>query len=536
MIQDSAGAAGKKEMMAVHGQVRAWAAAGAFGASACCALGQSGWPTLARGPARIALTDQAPTSLAQPAWIFRDTAFGAFTPIGLSGVVTGEGLVFAVGELSGASVAVAIEQATGELVWVREVPEPVFDSWSTPAYDEATGALYIGAGTELVALRADSGDRTWITSLGGEIVNGSPVITSDLGAADRAFVVDSSGFGGGGRLHCVNIDPFHMAENPFVPGEVVWSFDLGQTSGSTPAYADGVVYVATAGDDSGRPPGLLFALPAGVPASPAPLWVTPNPAPEGFYGGLCVDESGAEPAIYAASYAFFGGINAGNLVKVRAADGAVRWSVPCNRTASIPVPLGDGRIALSAGLRGFGSVPSVQLFRDEGSKARLLWDSALWTWKDADRDGQLDPGEFMEMGGWTHQPAAAKLDTRTLLIAGTIGAGFFDPYDTLRIVDLRFAPGHPNFIVGEAPAGGSSCAIDGGSVFSIGPGGVAAFISAAPPCYADCDRSGVLDIFDVLCFQSLFSAGNRAADCDDSGTLDLFDFLCFQVAFDMGCP
>jgi V8-like Glu-specific endopeptidase len=62
-------------------------------------------------------------------------------------------------------------------------------------------------------------------------------------------------------------------------------------------------------------------------------------------------------------------------------------------------------------------------------------------------------------------------------------------------------------------------------------------------CYADCDQStgvGVLDVFDFLCFQNSFVAGNAyACDCDTStgpGVCDVFDFLCFQNAFVAGCP
>jgi len=61
-------------------------------------------------------------------------------------------------------------------------------------------------------------------------------------------------------------------------------------------------------------------------------------------------------------------------------------------------------------------------------------------------------------------------------------------------------------------------------------------------CYADCDQStgpGVLDIFDFLCFQDAFVAGDPyACDCDlTTGPLvcDIFDFLCFQNAFVGGC-
>jgi len=58
-------------------------------------------------------------------------------------------------------------------------------------------------------------------------------------------------------------------------------------------------------------------------------------------------------------------------------------------------------------------------------------------------------------------------------------------------------------------------------------------------CYADCSVAsgvGVLDIFDFLCFQDSFVAGNAYADCDGNTVLDIFDFLCFQDAFVIGCP
>jgi hypothetical protein len=54
-------------------------------------------------------------------------------------------------------------------------------------------------------------------------------------------------------------------------------------------------------------------------------------------------------------------------------------------------------------------------------------------------------------------------------------------------------------------------------------------------CWADCDGSGALDVFDFLCFQSAFIAGNRYADCDGNGWLDIWDMLCFQASFLAGC-
>lgn len=64
-----------------------------------------------------------------------------------------------------------------------------------------------------------------------------------------------------------------------------------------------------------------------------------------------------------------------------------------------------------------------------------------------------------------------------------------------------------------------------------------------PACDADCDASsgpGTLDIFDFVCFQDLFVAGQPyACDFDTStgpGNCDIFDFVAFQDAFVSGCP
>jgi hypothetical protein len=54
-------------------------------------------------------------------------------------------------------------------------------------------------------------------------------------------------------------------------------------------------------------------------------------------------------------------------------------------------------------------------------------------------------------------------------------------------------------------------------------------------CYADCDGSEELDLFDFLCFQNRFAAGRSTADCNLDCFIDFFDFLCFQNAFAEGC-
>ncbi|MCA9280164.1 MAG: hypothetical protein H6815_00715 [Phycisphaeraceae bacterium] len=55
-------------------------------------------------------------------------------------------------------------------------------------------------------------------------------------------------------------------------------------------------------------------------------------------------------------------------------------------------------------------------------------------------------------------------------------------------------------------------------------------------CYADCDASGSLNIFDYICFGNLYAAGDPYADCDGSGSLNVFDYICFGNEYAAGCP
>lgn len=63
-----------------------------------------------------------------------------------------------------------------------------------------------------------------------------------------------------------------------------------------------------------------------------------------------------------------------------------------------------------------------------------------------------------------------------------------------------------------------------------------ALTECATDCYADCDGSGAIDLFDFLCFLNNFSSGSPEADCDRNGLLDVFDYLCFLNAYFTGCP
>ena len=61
------------------------------------------------------------------------------------------------------------------------------------------------------------------------------------------------------------------------------------------------------------------------------------------------------------------------------------------------------------------------------------------------------------------------------------------------------------------------------------------FFAEEGGCYADCDGSGGLDIFDFICFQDRFVGGDPYADCTGDGVHNIFDFICFQDRFVGGC-
>jgi hypothetical protein len=65
--------------------------------------------------------------------------------------------------------------------------------------------------------------------------------------------------------------------------------------------------------------------------------------------------------------------------------------------------------------------------------------------------------------------------------------------------------------------------------------GAAYVMDLPPPCPADTDGNGVLDLFDFLGFQNLFVAHDARADMDCSGVYDFFDFLAYQNVFSAGC-
>jgi outer membrane protein assembly factor BamB len=509
--------------------IGAWGCAGVL---ACCgACAAQTWTHFARGPDRTGVASGPAPDLAARWLAYHDPSGQAIAFVGQSGVVVEGARVYALGKSGGVDRLYAIRRDDGEVVWGAPVDPPYLGSWSTPAIDQGNGAVIGASGSAIRAFDRLTGAPRWQTPLPRPVVNASPLVTGEMGNRDRVFITDYDGFGASGRLHCINADPFDAALNPWQPGEIVWSVVLGGTSGNTPAWRAGVVYVASASDESGLSGGMIRAFDAGATGPPPPLWEFENPAGSGFFGGVCVHAEGTGVFVYGASYAFSGGQTAGRLVKVDALDGSLVWAVPCNRTSATPIPLGDGRIVLSGGTLGFGSMPSVELFADDGL---LLWDTALETWQDVNSNGVMEVGEFLLVGGWTHQPAAVVTGGGVLFFAGAAPTGAWSGACTdLYALDLSREPAEPGFVAGHVIAAGSSPGLAGANLYTIGAGGVAAFGAAI--CYPDCTGESALTVADFGCFQTRFVAGDPYADCSGDAALTVADFGCFQTKFVAGC-
>ena len=490
------------------------------------ARAQHEWTQFAGGPQRTGAAAITAPSISSPAWVRSTDAQGnAITFSGQSGVAVSLDLVLAQGSVTPAAQSkqhklFAFDRRTGGVVWAAAVPAPALDSWSTPAVDAVHQTVIVASGAFVTALSLKTGAQVWQAALTHAVVDASPLVTSGwdaggLGLANRCFVTEYDGFGDEGRLTCINIDAFRAGENPFQPGDVVWSVPIGASSGNTPALWDGRVFVTNAGL-YGSGPGQILAFDARATDAPAPLWTSDNPAGEAFFGGVCVRARAAGADLYCASYAFFGGTTSANLLKLDAATGEVRWSTPCNRTSATPLVLPDGRVALSGGLAGYGTVPTLQLFRDNGASATPLWESAAATWIDANHNSAMDVGEYLVIGGWSHQPLVTSTGS-TRLIVGALpvsagGAGACTDLYAIDVSKLPTAPGaaQPGYLTQHFVGAGSSPGAADSNIYTLGPSGLHAFGPA--PFRYDVDGDGRIGIDDLYAWEQ--GAGSRDVNLD----------------------
>jgi hypothetical protein len=446
-------------------------------------------------------------------------------------IVSGE-FVFALGTVRPAGVDVlkcfAVRRSDGAIAWSAVLPNggATLSSQSSACVSISRGEVYVATGAFVTALRASDGAVRWQTPLARVVVNASPMVTEDLRGRNRVFVTDYDfdASGAPGSVYCINVDAFDAAVNPYLPGQIVWMYSLGGTSGNSVAYVSrreggaGLVYVASAGEPD-LTPGTVLALPAGATSVPMAVWSVANSIAQGFFGGVSVARvvgagGSGQLSVFASSYAFY---DVGNTLRIDARTGVVLGDVASNRSSTAVMALPPGltsgsggasgsRVLLSAGYDGFGSVPSLVAMRaDSSSGVVMAWDS----WGSG---GQ-------RMGGWNHQPAVSIAGGRAVGVVGTIASGAATlAAQRLEVVDLSRVPGESGFVMqtagGIGGVGGGGVALAGLNVYSIGASGLAAFGPAWTG--ADVNGSARLGIDDLYAWDA--DAGTR--DVEGDGDVD----------------
>ncbi len=427
---------------------------------------------------------------------------GPSAPAGFDGRVYGYAKQLTNGIFT-TSKLVAIDAACGDVVFESPLARGQFDSWSAPAVDAIHRTVIIGSGASLYAIDADDGSIVWETALLRTVVNASALIVGPNNQR-RIFITDFDGFGQSASLYFVNASAFDAVENPFQPGEIIWTESIGGASGATPAFTDdGLVVLAGINaptDAPGITNGHISVYDPAAPAGNRLAWrfqlSSIGVVNEGFFGGVTINDG----FVYAASYDINGSGNNSNLIKLDATDGSLAWSVACERTNAIPIVGDNDRVYISAGLDGFGSTPKVQAFDDLGASAALAWDTAV------------DSGFTLSVGGWTHQPVLSG----DHLYVGTIPGGFpfFGAYTNLSIIDVTLSPSDPDFVVSSASGFGSSPAVCNGRLYSIGQTGMFEIGVPGDLCGADGVPDGQLDLMDVPCFVDALLHADIGAFCD----------------------
>jgi outer membrane protein assembly factor BamB len=385
------------------------------------------------------------------------------------------------------SKIIAYNANSGQVLWWTVIDRAELGSWSSPCVDTKHNTVLIGSGYRVFALDANSGAQLWATPLDHNVVNASVCTAVDIPYA-RAFITDFDGETG--KFYCINLGAYEP-NNPYQPGQIVWSQVLGFTCGNTPAYRNGVVYVASVGEEHGT----IRAYDA-TASNPVQLWGFVNPGYEGFFGGVVVTKEGF---LYAATYDFWG-VEEDNstLFKIDCADGSVVWTTQIQATDCVPIVVGD-KIYVSGGYgEGFCK---VKAYYDHGDTVTKLWET----------------GSDISVGGWDNQPVYAN---------GKLYVGATS--DELYILNVTVTPDDPNFVIAHYTDWycGLGRAVTYDSIYTLGYDGLFKFHQ--PAFLGDISNDNVVDMNDVdeLVEDWLYDGpvGVKRSDLDLDGDVDFMDF------------
>ena len=482
-----------------------------------CALGPGGracaqgtWPQYAGGADRtstLSVCEFDSASLASPAWIAQhDSLNRTISFVAQQCPMVSRRSVFAIGSVMSESTRLwrlySFNRRTGLVEWESPIPAAVANSWSSAAIDERQNRIVVASGQSLTCFDMQFGGQLWQRTLSQSVVNASPCVTQDRPLKNRVFITDYDGAGSGGHLYCINLDQFVPGINPFQPGEIVWTAPLSGTSGNTPAYRGERVYVTSTGE---------YQVSAGAVQAfdvkdGEQLWCTQNDIFEGYYGGVGILKDGGKEYVLASSYAFWGDTWSSDSEKIDAESGLLMWSTKTNRSAAIPVPLDDNHLMVSGGIQGFGSAPTIQLIVDKHCSASTPWSSL----------------GLSRLGGWSTQPIFDVKNQRLYVGELPLNSGSFGAGIRMHVVDIGELLANEVFEEVVYPGFGSTPAIAGRNLYSLGSAGLHAF--GPNPVNGDVNDDGVLDVEDMYAY--FWSGG---FDVDGDGLCDAADLEMLNI-------
>ena len=347
-------------------------------------------------------------------------------------------------------VVMAYDATTGAPVWAApaDVGNVIYGSTSSPAIDTASRTVVIGNGDadfgpgSVYGLDLDTGAVQWHAGLDAPVVNASPAIGNGA-----VYITDFESGAGAGQLYAINTDPAHPTH---AVGDVMWQRTIGGTSGNTPLYRDGVVYVTTASE-----PGISsFASNGGMvyafDEAGNEVWTSlPDRDPgddvarpnAGFLGGLNFSDG----HLYACSYDYYG--DAG-LWQIDPLTGSAAFLAACAASDTTPVVTDDAIYVTGGAVYGFWGGPEqrLQCFDLDGT---LLWET--------------DPADFI---GW-YIDQLAYADGNLYVAKVFVDDNFIENRELL-ILDPTLGPGDAGFVLDQYAGVGTSPALASGVLYTSG--------------------------------------------------------------------
>ncbi len=333
--------------------------------------------------------------------------------------VTAEGKTFVIcgsavmeGNTGDIPQLVALNESTGDIIWKVSIPDSVYGSWASPAYDNSM--VFTATGPELGCYNARTGEKIWAfknTHGSKGVVNSGPVV------ADGMVIFNDWD---GSHYYC--LDEY--------TGDLLWSFEVAGDAQSVPVYADGKLYL-TSWKYGTSSQGHAYCVDA---VTGKQIWHTNN-----VVKSLCGSPVYKDGILYLTTYDFYG---TGDLIALNANDGQIIWQHTIERSDSTPA-FAYGNVYVCGGAKGYSN---VQTYCFNATTGTNVWSTPSKT------------TEAGEIGSWTCSVAVAD----GLVYVGSEATG---ASGNGNLYALDAFTGN---VVWHAPYAGSSPALSDGMLFSIG--------------------------------------------------------------------